>query len=63
METTRIKSGVNESPWAGGAWTNGACICGIVSQHSWLWPDEEHGIDWQHFIASSGVVIPEQSTA
>jgi len=41
---------------------NGARICGIVLQQSWLCPDEEQGMDWQHFIASSSLVIPEQST-
>jgi hypothetical protein len=61
MERTAIKSDVNETPGADGDGTNGACICGIVSQHSWLWPGEEQGMDWQHFIAWAGVVVPEQS--
>src|SRR5438045_2258393 len=34
----------------------------MVSQHSWLCPDDKQGIDWQHSMASAGVVIPKQST-
>jgi hypothetical protein len=61
MESTAIKSGVNETPSAEGDGTNGTCICGIVAQHSWPWRDEEQGMDWQHFIASAGAVVAEQS--
>jgi hypothetical protein len=48
---------------AGGC-TKGACIAGIVLQQSCPgWPCDEHGIDLQHSMAWSGVVIAPQSNA
>lgn len=45
--------------------TKGACVDGIVMQHSWLWSwlCGEQGMLLQHCIASSGVVMAPQSIA
>ncbi len=51
-------------PCTGEGCTKGACIAGIVLQQSWpWWPCDEHGIDLQHSIACSGVVMAPQSNA
>ena len=54
-----------DKPFIKGAWTNGACIDGMVLQQSWLcsalW--EAHGMVSQHCIASSEEAIGAQSTA
>ena len=46
---------------SGRRWSKWRMHLRIVSQHSWLWWDGEQGMDWQHFMASAGVVVPEQS--
>lgn len=44
--------------------TTGACMDGIDLQQSWpLCPCGAHGIELQHCVASSGVVIAPQSSA
>ncbi len=44
--------------------TKGACNVNMVLQQSWpWWPCDEHGIELQHFIACSGVVVGSQSNA
>lgn len=58
------KTGEKDRPCAGAGSTKGACMDGIVLQHSWLysWLCDEQGIVSQHCIASSGVVMAPQST-
>lgn len=47
---------------ADGGCTNGACIVGMVLQHSCPgWPCDEQGIELQHCIACSDEVMAEQS--
>jgi len=63
--STATKTGENDGPCAEAGCRKGACIDGIVLQHSWLcwWPCDEHGIESQHCIACSGVDIARQSNA
>jgi hypothetical protein len=53
-----------ETPHTDKGCTNGGCIEGIVVQQSCPWcPCEEHGMELQHCIACSGVVMASQSKA
>ena len=63
--STATKTGEKDRPCAEAGCTKGACMDGIVLQHSWLcsWPCDEHGIESQHCIACSGVDIARQSSA
>src|SRR4029077_13753017 len=56
--------GETEIPCTDEGRTKGACAAGMVLQQSCpRWPCGEQGIDLQHCMACSGVVMVEQSTA
>ena len=59
------KTSVKDEPCVEAGCTKGACMDGIVLQHSWLcwWPCDEQGIESQHCIACSGVDMTRQSNA
>src|SRR6267378_1578790 len=63
--STATKTGEKDRPCAEAGRTNGACMDGIVLQHSWLcwWPGDEQGIVSQHCVACSGVDMAKQSDA
>src|SRR5881296_2490811 len=62
---TATRTGEKDRPCAEAGCTKGACMDGIVLQHSWLcwWPCDEQGIESQHCIACSGVDMAKQSDA
>jgi hypothetical protein len=64
-DSTATKIGERDRPCTEAGCTKGACMDGIVLQHSWLcsWPCDEHGIVSQHCIALSGVDMAKQSSA
>ena len=59
------KTSEKDRPCAEAGCRKGACMDGIVLQHSWLcsWPCDEQGIVSQHCIACSGVDMARQSNA
>ncbi len=63
--STAMKTGEKDRPCTEAGCTKGACIDGMVLQHSWLcsWLCDEQGIVSQHCIASSGVDMAKQSNA
>ena len=63
--STATTTGERDWSCAEAGCTKGACVDGIVAQHSWLcsWLCDEQGMVLQHCIASPGVVIAPQSIA
>jgi hypothetical protein len=63
--STATKTGEKDRSCAEAGCRKGACVDGIVVQHSWLWSwlCGEQGMLLQHCIASSGVVMAPQSIA
>jgi hypothetical protein len=63
--STATKTAEKDRSRAEGGCTKGACIDGIILQHSWLysWLCDEQGIVSQHCIACSGVAMAPQSIA
>src|ERR1700682_955955 len=61
--STATKTGVKDRPCTEAGCTKGACMDGMVLQHSWLcsWLCDEQGIVSQHCIAASGVGMAKQS--
>jgi hypothetical protein len=61
---TATKTGEKDRPGAEDGCIKGACMDGIVLQHSWLcsWPCDEQCIVSQQCIAASGVDMAKQST-
>src|SRR3981189_1787033 len=62
---TATNTGEKERACTEAGWTKGACMDGMVLQHSWLcsWLCDEQGMVSQHCIASSGVDMAKQSNA
>jgi len=62
---TATNTGEKERACAEAGWTKGACMDGMVLQHSWLcwWPCDEQCMVSQHCIAASGVDMARQSNA
>src|SRR6267378_3225906 len=62
---TATNTGEKERACAEAGWTKGACMDGMVLQHSWLcwWPCDEQCMVSQHCIAASGVDMARQSKA
>ena len=62
---TATNRGEKERACAEAGWTKGACMDGMVLQHSWLcwWPCDEQCMVSQHCIAASGVDMAKQSNA
>ena len=63
--STATKTGEKDRACAEAGCTKGACMDGMVLQHSWLcwWPCDEQCIISQHCIAASGVDMARQSKA
>jgi hypothetical protein len=62
--STATKAGEKDKACAEACCIKGACMDGMVLQHSWLcsWLCDEQGMVSQHCIASSAVVMAPQST-
>ena len=63
--STATKADEKDRACAEAGCRKGACIDGMVLQHSWLclWPCDEQGIVSQHCVAVSGVDMARQSNA
>ena|ERR1700674_485933 len=63
--STATKTGEKDGACAEAVCTKGACMAGMVLQHSWLcwWPCDEQCMVSQHCIAAPGVDMAKQSNA